>query len=124
MGGLKHATNLSGIWSIEIVALSSPNMNTSLVLDSSDNVHIKHSSGNNLIYLTNTTGSWIEEIVDSEFPSTGMSTSLAIDSSDKIHISYLDGLSNLKYATNATGSWFIDTIIGYSGIKNYTFSRT
>ena len=71
---------------------------TSIVIDSSDKVHISYCvySGT-LKYATNRSGSWETEVVDS----SGVGdTSIAVDSSDKIHIGYYDNTNrDLKCAT-------------------------
>jgi hypothetical protein len=80
---------------------------TSLVIDSTDKVHISY-GGSYLKYATNKSGSWVTETVDSD---VSYGTSLAIDSSDKVHISYRDWNNHcLKYATNKSGSWVTEKV--------------
>ncbi len=65
-----------------------------MAIDASDNIHII--KGN--MYATNASGSWANEMVESESDSfTG--TDIAIDSSGKVHI--CRNGNNLKYTTNA-----------------------
>ena len=112
---LKYATNATGSWVTETVDSSGiVGRFTSIVLDSSDNVHISYRDDTNfdLKYATNATDSWVTETVDSS-GRVGMWTSIALDTSDddNVHISYTDETNrDLKYATNATGSWVITTV--------------
>ncbi len=71
----------------------------------------------NLKYVTNVSGSWVIETVDSNV--RGLYNSIAVDSRGNVHISYSPAYydlydyyqyRNLKYATNASGSWVIETI--------------
>ena len=77
---------------------------SSIALDSQDTVHISYYgwydiSYDYLEYVTNVTGSWEREIVDSNNGWVGICTSLAVDSQDKVHIGYDDGINgDLKYA--------------------------
>ncbi len=93
---------------------------TSIAVDGTDNVHTSYVDSDNdgtnpiLKYITNVSGSWIAETVDSS-ENEVQDAAIAIDSSDKVHISYVDFDSdgtnrNLKYITNVSGSWVIMTI--------------
>ena len=63
-----------------------------------------------LKYITNATGSWVAETLDS-IGDVGWYTSIAVDSQDKVHISYYDDTNDdLKYITNVTGSWVAETL--------------
>ncbi|MCK4796308.1 MAG: chitobiase/beta-hexosaminidase C-terminal domain-containing protein [Spirochaetes bacterium] len=93
---------------------------TSIATDSNDKLHISYIDVTNgyLKYITNTTGVWVDNTIDTvgDIMNENASTCIAIDSNNYIHISYVD-ISNhdLKYATNTTGSWstgIIDSIGG------------
>jgi hypothetical protein len=80
---------------------------TSIAVNPVDNkVHIvfyakdPSKAGNplSLRYVTNKTGSWVAETIDSSVDNVGQYCSIKIDATGKIHISYYNG-SALKYAT-------------------------
>lgn len=96
---------------------------TSVTVDSADKVHIsycRYDSGTwALKYGTNTSGSWITEVVDADLGDFSTSafppTSVASDGSKKVHIAYAyyDGTSDqytLKYATNRSGVWVTESV--------------
>ena len=114
---LKYAYWNGSSWQIETVdSDGSVGWFPSIAIDSSDNVHISHGKFNdlradwNLNYVTNASGEWAVETVDSE-GSIGWFPSIAIDSSDNVHISYSDGDNeDLKYTTDASGEWVAETV--------------
>jgi len=90
-----------------------------LSVDSSDNLHLAYENfvDGELKYMTNASGLWVSETVDSSGDASSH-ISIAIDSSNNVHISYLDSTNgDLKYATNASGSWLIKIVdsLGYVG---------
>ncbi len=97
---LKYTTNASGEWVVETVdSDGSIGWFPSIAIDSSDNVHISYSDGDNedLKYTTNASGEWVVETVDSD-GSVGWFPSIAIDSNNRPHISYFDDTNDdLKY---------------------------
>ncbi len=106
-----YFTNVTGSW---VRAYPGIKGFTSLALDANNGVYISyHDNDNDLKYVTNATGSWVQETVDSIF-GAGQHSSLAIDSSGKIHIGYLAN-GSLKYATNRSGSWETE-ILGEGGL--------
>jgi hypothetical protein len=73
---------------------------TSIAVDLQDKLHISYYDATNgdLKYITNITGAWVEETVDS-IGEVGRYTSIGVDSSNKVHISYFDSTNgDLKYA--------------------------
>ncbi len=92
---IKYITNATGSWVVETVDHNSGDLvsDISLAVDSQDRVHISCVTyfvgwgPGYEIYITNVTGSWVIETLDS-LGSEGMYTSLAVDSQDKVHISY------------------------------------
>lgn len=97
---LNHATNASGVWVTNV--LGATGSSPSIVVDSSDGLHITYSGGG-VQYATNRSGTWVTETV-----AGGWEPSIALDSSYKVHISYVtyDYLDpTLEYATNASGPW-------------------
>jgi len=80
----------------------------SLVIDNSDFAHISYFDldNNNLKYITNLSGTWEIEIVDTEDNATGWATSMALDANNHAHISYWNLYQHtIKYATNSSDSW-------------------
>jgi hypothetical protein len=91
-------------------------LHTSIATDSLNNIHISYYDDLNgdLKYVTNASGSWVTETVESLGGNVGKYTSIVIDSSNKVHISYYHNSNgDLKYATNASGSWVTETIDGF-----------
>jgi subtilisin family serine protease len=111
----------SAVWKAETVdSGGSAGLYSSIVLDSSDAVHISYHDDTNadLKYATNSSGSWITETLDSD-GNVGSFTSIAVDSSDNLYISNYEEIyeqcygaakGNLKFATNASGAWMFDTV--------------
>ncbi len=97
---LNYTTNASGKWTMETVdSGGSIGWFPSIAIDSSDNVHISYSDGDNedLKYTTDASGEWVAETVDSD-GSVGWFPSIAIDSNNHPHISYFDDTNDsLKY---------------------------
>jgi hypothetical protein len=108
---LKYATGTFGSWSTTNVDSSGDvGLYASIAVDSSDYAHISYYdclsdcdvNNGDLNYATNSSGSWIDETVDSS-GDVGLYTSIAMDSLDNAHISYYDyNNGDLKYTTNAT----------------------
>ena len=95
---------------------------SSIAVDSNNKKHISYyqSSGSDLKYATDVSGSWVASTIDSA-GAVGLDTYIAVDSSDKLHISYYDASnSSLKYATNATGSWVMTTIDHTDTVGRYS----
>ena len=89
-----------------------------LVFDSAGNHHLFYYGGTSggMNYLTDRSGSWVEEVVDyraGEYPSN-----LQLDSEGYAHVAYFSPVlpkkytSSLIYAANASGSWQIEDV-GY-----------
>ena len=80
----------------------------SLTVDSAGNIHISYHdyhADKNLLYASNSTGSWASQILDS-VGDVGGGSAIAIDLAGNIHISYSDATNkSLKYARNANGTW-------------------
>lgn len=121
-GYLYYMNNASGAWTETVMdsgVIAAGK--SSMVIDSSDNVHISYwrSAPYALIYATNTSGTWTKVPVDSS-DWFGEDTSIAVDKTKGVHISYADSNWDLKYATNVTGNWttyYVDSI-GVVGAHN------
>jgi hypothetical protein len=85
---LKYATNVDGAWTYSTLdSTYEVRLRCSIVLDSSDNVHISYRSNYCLKYATNAGGSWTCLTLDSMGYWISFN-SIAVDSIDKVHISY------------------------------------
>jgi len=121
---LKYATNASGNWETSVIVNGSvsgelPAYSASIGVDSNDKVHICYyddAAPDSIKYITNISGVWTQDTVDTIGSAAGWSTGLSVDSEDKIHIIYYDwGDDALKYATNASGTWQSETVNNNSG---------
>ncbi len=65
-------------------------------------------------YVSNTSGSWEAEIVDSTCCGY-FSVSIAVDSLDKVHISCEDYGAGVKHVSNASGSWEAEIVDSATG---------
>ncbi|MFC1788540.1 hypothetical protein ACFLZE_01330 [Thermodesulfobacteriota bacterium] len=95
MSLVSHNAEAVSEWSIETVdSDGSVGLYSSIAIDSSDNVQISYSDGDNedLKYTTDASGEWVAETVDSD-GSVGWFPSIAIDSNNHPHISYFDDTS-------------------------------
>lgn len=123
---VKYATNASGPWQVAVIDTCSNDedvgISCSIVVDSSDRVHICYydTGQHDLKHVTYESGSWEFETIDSG-ADVGYCSSMAIDSDDALHVAYFDGArQDLKYATNGSGSWQVKTMdsAGYVGHLN------
>ena len=98
---LNYTTNASGEWVVETVdGDGSIGWFPSIAVDSSDNVHMSYSDGDNedLKYTTKASGEWVVETVDSD-GSVGWFPTMAMGPNNHPHISYFDDTNDdLKYA--------------------------
>ncbi len=109
---VKYATNASGVW--EIIVIDNGSSAGSIVIDSSDNIHVVYNDGSFLKYAIYTDNSWKTSALNV----TGSSPSITVDSSNHLHMSYSIN-STLNYATNVSGFWESENVTG-SG--SYVFS--
>jgi len=113
---LAYATNASGGWRQKKEwQLSTFATYSAIAVDSRDKVHIcttGDGTGENVTYLTNKTGYWIETVVDSNY-SVGLESDIALDQNDNVYLSYWQwNGDNLRFATNALGSWRSEEVDG------------
>jgi len=142
MGGNGHA------WVISTIATpdghgtyDTKGKYSSLAIDSHSKAHISYmdqrqadpsSYSYNLSHITNSTGTWIEEVLGTGYPiwridagmKTGNFAALAVDKNDKIHISFMECYDNIPnygfsydviQASNASGSWTKRLVDSWTG---------
>ncbi|MFH1826452.1 MAG: hypothetical protein ABH823_04090 [bacterium] len=106
---------------------------SSMAIDSNDKIHIayRHNYGSGseqLRYITNVSGSWVESLVFGV--DTSVYNSIAVDSGDNLHIAFYQTESasyDLKYAYKETGSstsWDIETIDSTGTVGQYNAVAT
>ena len=81
---------------------------SSLAIDSNDNLHVTYFDGanGNLEYMTYDGSSWSTPVSLDSTDLVGYMPSLAIDSDDDLHVTYLDNTNdNLEYVTYDGSSW-------------------
>ena len=133
--GVFYATNESGAWNSTYVH-NDPDF-SQFKIDSVNKVHAAtyRSSGREIIYATNASGTWVEETASDIYDPFGALDynaayiQLSLDSSNKAHILYSYALtdagtggtvSDLVYATNVYGYWFDETgLPGDIGVCNF-----
>jgi len=127
-GDLKYATpdGLGG-WDISTLDdLGDVGWYTSITIDGMDDVHISYYDvdNTNLKYITNRSGPWVAETVDTGDVggNVGWYTSIAIDASDAVHISYHDVTNaDLKYALmGGSGTWQTSTLVNDLDVGSYS----
>ncbi|MEM2914335.1 MAG: hypothetical protein QXH91_02880, partial [Candidatus Bathyarchaeia archaeon] len=101
---LMYATNASGVW--EFFNIYSPQYSvnqTSISIDSGDNVHISFDDGfDKILYATNASGSWEILTIDEDDETT--SPAIEIDSLDKVHTAY----SSCTYEGSSDDDYYDD----------------
>jgi hypothetical protein len=118
-GNMTYMTDATGAWTSQVICSHLGYFDRStyaIAVGSSGEVHIAYydytypSATGVLKYVTNVSGAWVTETVDS-MGDVGMYTAIAIDVSGKAHIAYYDVTNgDLKYATNASGTWVAQSI--------------
>jgi hypothetical protein len=113
--GLKRAFFSGGVWSEEFVYSpdNGGSRTPSVVIDSSNNLHVAFVSNGGSIFYKKKTSGWTTTQIDICNPDRWMEplyTSIKLDSDQKVHILYGQSTSEVHYATNATGTWNVTTI--------------
>jgi hypothetical protein len=124
---LVYSSNASGEWATQRPKPTWKRTQVSLYVDMSNNAHITYYFwGLGLVFLTNFSGSWGDEVIDSEIDNSprvccNWDTSLELDTQGIAHISYYDSVSgNLKYANNSTGAWITQTLDDAADVGRYS----
>ena len=110
---LVYVSDAGGAWNTVTLESNATSIfgSVALAVDAAGAVHISYqdydSSGGDLKYATNKTGSWVSAVIDGAAGgNVGLESSIAVDASGVVHISYLDAASSrLKYANNVGGTW-------------------
>jgi hypothetical protein len=121
-GAVAYATNATGAWAAQpigsINAIYGDATTAAIAIDPPGNIHVAYydSAAAALKHVTNTSGTWETETVDSQ-GDVGLHVSIASDSSGNMHISYYDASNgHLKYATNSSGAWVSQTVDGVGDV--------
>ena len=127
---LYYTTNASGTWTratidqndVEEGGEENIDKYYKTLFDSSFKAHVIYYDTliKNLKYITNASGSWITEEVDSDCENV---YSRAVDASDKLHVIYSKSKDSgddmpLKYATNTSGTWVSATLRNDGGLSS------
>jgi len=127
IGELKLAEGSTSSWTVT-AAGTSGNAYTSIVLDSSDKVHVVYKNiSNEYEHITTINDSFVTYTIDDNVGSNFNYTSLGIDNSDNLHTIYesVNG-SQLKYGKFDTNAWtgWSNALISLtpSGVDNMGFS--
>ncbi|MBI4654301.1 MAG: carboxypeptidase regulatory-like domain-containing protein [Nitrospirae bacterium] len=124
--GIQYATNVGGTWSS--VRLGS-GYYPSIAIDSNNKVHIAYtgyvySTGaiytGAIWYLTNASGNWVEQIVESKGNSSFAWTSIAIGLNGRPRISYYNYPALKLAVLTPTNTWFIQTIDSGADVGQYS----
>lgn len=113
---LKYATNKTGEWVKETIAIYSGYVYADLTIDSNGNAHIvaiEYEDGS-LSYINNTTGSWDLELLNEAY---FYSPNIITDSEDNVYINGLSAFPSLTgmtggviLLTNKSGSWVREVV--------------
>jgi hypothetical protein len=111
IGSLSYATNASGAWAVIFPPCQSltlglcvaPGTDNSIAVDSKHAIHISAASRTSVWYLTNSSGVWGKQVVDSQGDTRF--AAIAVDATGHVHIAYglqddSGALAELRYATN------------------------
>lgn len=123
---LVYSSNASGGWTTQRPKPTWKRTQVSLSVDTSGYAHITYYVWElGLRYMTNLSGAWEEEVIDSIIDNSprvccNWGNSLELDTRGLAHISYYDSVnSNLKYATNSSGTWITKTIDDAADVGRY-----
>ncbi|MEJ2140931.1 MAG: hypothetical protein P8Y24_01005 [Gammaproteobacteria bacterium] len=102
---LMYANNAIGIWNTEEIVSWTGNSVTSLNIDSASNNHIIYQYLLDINYMTDSSGSWQTEKLDS---GQLREAKILVDATGIVHVAYTtDGLNGctLSYINNMSGTW-------------------
>ncbi len=118
-----HHAWFDGVWYHETIINSGVNYTTSIIIDSSDNLHISFSDASSLKYIAKIAGSWQTPMIISSTSSDNLFSSIAVDSNDDIYVTYYaSGTNNgdLMLAKKSGLSWNKITLVGNSNNSGWT----
>ncbi|MCG7985702.1 MAG: hypothetical protein JAY90_23560 [Candidatus Thiodiazotropha lotti] len=134
---LVYAIHRNGNWSIEKLAdfpQKSDFVRPAITLDANGFVHIVYAENNfetvGTCYITNSSGTWSKEIVESEFIASGK-YSIKVDGNGVTHIAYVSNGNTrrflpwqLRYANNKSGSWIDSQLYEYNDRRSTDITRS
>jgi hypothetical protein len=122
-GGLRHATNPTGLWTNEEIE-PSPAAAATLALDAAGEVHVAYyvAAGQEVRHASTSGGRWSVDVVE-----TGLwvqRTAIAVDDAGVVHVAYAVGGGNepahVRYASNATGVFLSEHVEDVETLFNGT----
>ena len=125
---LYYTTLSNGVWSSPIVLDQTVGRSISMIIDSSDNIHIasnKFITGGDLNYTSYVSGTWSTETVASASSLYPGPTAIVVDSAGDVYIAMMQeatSQSNTNYLSvynNSGGSWSSD-FIDSGGLGDYS----
>lgn len=134
---LYYSTNLTGSWVAEKLS-NFPryfyHIKPALTLDANGFAHIAYANQDigtvgGTYYLTNSSGVWTQELVESEFMAVG-NYSIAVDSVGNVYFAYISNGSlgmmrpwEVRYATNSSGAWVSSSVYQYNDNDPFLYDR-
>jgi len=121
---LVHGALISNKWTLTTINSGGCNGICPITFDSKGFAHVALDSGQALYYATNTSGSWVTELVEASILDmfTGLSPGLEVEANGRVHIGYIRSYQDniggststsntqLRYATKSSGSWSIQPV--------------
>ena len=111
---LRHATNATGVWTVEWIDMwggfRNDPLDPSITIDGAGALHVVYSVeyGAEVRYATNASGAWSTEVVD---PAGGVSPAIAVGRDGRVHVAYYDDeTGDLRHAMRDDGTWRPGTV--------------
>jgi len=109
---LSYTSNRTGTWEITDLATEIHQSGDCFIgLDGNGSVHVSYEDVDlqTIYYLTNKSGSWVQETVAEDPSIIGFDYNMSVESNGTVHIVYSD--KGTKYASNAGGSWLTQELL-------------
>jgi hypothetical protein len=118
---VKYVNDVSGSWSTPYIIDTASIVAPKLALDSQGYCHVTYVNGNNLIYATNSGGSWYNATIYTSSNGYEKQVSLVVDHNNHVDIAFVPHNSGtIRLANNSAGSWTNGTVtFGATASTNY-----